>query len=410
MSGEPVVTELENGLRLAHQYIADSGVVHFGIFINAGTRDETGREKGMAHFIEHVLFKGTQKRKAFHILSRLETVGGDLNAYTTKEETCIHASVAASFFDRAAELISDIVSNSVFPENELEKEKEVVIDEIRSCQDNPQEQIYDDFEEMLFKGHPLSNPILGTEATVRSFTRKDITDFISRNYDNREIVLACVGNVTQEEAVAVCRRHFESFGFKSGRKKRKDPLRYKPFDYRTKKSNYQAHCIIGNTAYSYHHKRRTGLILLNNILGGPGMNSRLNLSLRERHGIAYNLYSTYTPYSDTSCFSIYLGTDDQNISKSIELCLKELRKMREKKLGSVQLKQAKQQLMGNIMLSQENRAGLMQIYGKSLLSYGYIESLKEVYSRIGAIKAEELQEIAEEIFDEKKLSILVYNS
>jgi predicted Zn-dependent peptidase len=408
MLRNPEVFTLDNGIRVVHQYSGSAEVVHCGIFINAGTRDEQPGEKGLAHFIEHVMFKGTATRKPFHILNRLETVGGELNAYTTKEEICVHASIMSPYFERAAELISDIAFHSIFPEKELEKEKEVIIDEIRSCQDNPSEQIYDDFEELVFRKHPLGTPILGTVETVRSFSRADVTGFIGRVYGSNQIVFASVGNVSPEKVKKVAARYFSQYRLPEVHLRKKAAPAYAPVEKTEKKSNYQAHCMLGNVAYSYHDPKRTALILLNNLLGGPGMNSRLNLSLREKHGIAYNIYSSYTNYSDTGCFSIYIGTDGQNIARSIDITMKELKKLREVKLGALQLSQAKQQLIGQIAIAQESRIGLMQVLGKSLLNYNKIESLPEVYAKINGLTSESLQEVANEVLDEKRLSRLVY--
>lgn len=405
----PVVFCLSNGIRIVHQPFV-SQVLHCGIFVNTGTREEEENEKGLAHFIEHVLFKGTEKRKAFHILNRLEVLGGELNAYTTKEETCIHASIAVEHVEKAIELLADILQNSNFPEKEIEKEKEVVLDEIKSCLDNPSEQIYDDFEELVFKNHPLSSPILGREDTVRSFNRKIVQQFIDSNYNNNEIVFASTGNLPFEKIKALCEKYLGTMNFQGKVKRKSQKLNYKPFSITEPKSRYQSHCIIGSPAYHYNDKKRIGLILLNNLLGGPGMNSRLNLNLREKNGIAYNIYSCYTTYSDSGCFSIYLGTDAENIDKSITICKKELKLLRDKTMGAVQLKQAKQQLIGQILLSQESRLSLMQVIGKSVLNYDRVESLEEIFHKIESLSASGLQDIANEIFEEKQLSFLIYNT
>ena len=398
---------LQNGIRLIHKQ-TDSLVGHFGILVNTGSRDEDEDEHGMAHFIEHSVFKGTKKRKAYHILSRLEDVGGELNAYTTKEETCIYASFLIEYYNRALELISDIVFNSVFPENELSKEKEVVIDEINSYKDNPSELIYDEFEELIFKNNSIGRSILGTEESLKSFSAQKIIKFISQKYNTNEIVLSSVGNIPFKKLLQLVEHYFGNIPENSRTFKRKPFKNYKP-DYITDdKNTYQSHCIIGSTAYNYKNKKRLGLYLLNNLLGGPGMNSRLNLSLREKRGYTYNIESNYSPYSDTGIFNVYFGTDNINLEKSIDLVKKELKELRLKKLGTLQLSKAKKQLIGHQAIAAENLEGYMLAIGKSLLIFDYVETIEEVNRKIQAITASDILEIANEIFPEDKYSYLIY--
>jgi predicted Zn-dependent peptidase len=400
---------LSNGLRIVHERFKGNDIAHCGITINVGTRNEADNEWGIAHYIEHVLFKGTKTRKSFHILNRIEVVGGELNAYTTKEETCVYASFPVQHFERAIELLSDIVNNSVFPEKELEKEKEVIIDEINSYQDNPYEQIYDDFEEQLFANHPLGHPILGTIDSVKKLKREDILAFIKKHYKPEQIVFSSVGDVDFNKVVKLSEKYFGHLvndGIEAINTK--EQVKYLPRKINLKKDTHQAHCVIGNVAYSLSEEKRTGLLLLNNLLGGPGMNSRLNMSIREKHGIAYNIYSNYTPYIDTGIFNIYIGTDNDNIEKSIKLTYKELRKLREEKLSVILLKQAKQQLVGQIAMAQESKASLMLGFGKSMLTYNKVDTLKEVYQKINALSAENLLEIANEVFDEGQMSMLLF--
>lgn len=306
---------LPNGIRLVHLPTA-SAVAHCGIIINAGSRDELPGEHGVAHFIEHMLFKGTTHRKSYHILSRLEDVGGELNAYTTKEETAIHASFLKEHYQRAVELMADLLFSSTFPPAELEKEKEVVIEEINSYLDNPAEYIFDEFEELVFPDQPIGRSILGMPATVRSITGDSIHRFISRNYSTSQMVFCSVGAISQKQIIALFEKNFGHVPAGIGVRRNRTEYIYSPVSTEKKTDTWQNHCIIGNIAYDLHDKRRMGLFMLNNILGGQGMNSRLNLSLREKRGYAYNVESVYNPYTDTGLVTIYFGTDSRNLGKA----------------------------------------------------------------------------------------------
>lgn len=398
---------LSNGIRVIHQQ-TDSPAAHFGIILNTGSRDELPGEQGIAHFIEHVIFKGTKKRKAFHVLSRIEDVGGELNAYTTKEETAVYATFLNEHYDRSMELISDIIANSTFPERELEREKEVVMEEINSYKDSPSELIFDDFDELLFDGHPIARNILGTPKLVKSFNRESILRFIDKNYHTDEMVLSSVGNISFEQFMYLAEKYFGSMIAKPRTWQREVFSNYSPGFSRLKKDTFQSHCVMGNIAYHANDQRRMGMVLLNNILGGQSMNSRLNLSLRERHGMAYNVESNYTAFSDTGQFNVYFGTDRENLERAIGLVHKEFRLLKEKKLGSLQLSKAKKQLIGQIAISSENRDDLMLALGKSFLLYNKVDSLPEIYEKIQCITSELLLEIANEILDESSLSTLIY--
>jgi len=398
---------LKNGIRLVHFHIPGL-VAHCGLIINTGSRDETLKEHGIAHFIEHMLFKGTKKRKAYHILSRLEDVGGELNAYTTKEETAIHASFLKDDYAKAVELISDIAFNSVFPEKEIEKEKDVVIEEINSYLDNPSELIFDDFEELIFADQPIGRNILGSPISVKSLTQKKIFDFISKNYNTREMVFCSVGNISDEKIVKLFQTHFSYVVTGNNVNRINKPWKYNPVSVTKEMDTYQNHCIMGNLAYDLKDKRRMGMFLLNNILGGQGLNSRLNLSLREKHGFAYNVESSYNPYYDTGIFSIYFGTDNQYLHKSIDIALAELKKLRTTKLGTIQLSKAKNQIKGYLVRGYENHESLMLSLGKSLLFFDKIESIEELCKKLDAVSASELLNTANDIFEPSKMSTLIY--
>ncbi len=398
---------LPNGIRLVHKRIPNM-IAHAGIIINTGSRDETENEHGMAHFIEHMFFKGTSKRKTYHILSSLEDRGGELNAYTTKEETAVYASFLRQDYNKAFDILSDIVFNSVFPDKEIKKEKEVIIEEINSYKDSPSELIFDDFEDMIFAGSPLGRPILGTEKSVRSFDREMISGFIQNNYDPADMVVCSTGNINEKQLIYLITKYFSQAPIKKISKKRESFTDYKPLNKEIIKNTWQDHIIIGNLAYNVKDNRRLSLYLLNNILGGQGLNSRLNMSLREKNGFAYNVESSYIPYYDNGVFMIYFGTDYKNRDKSMNIALKELKLLREKKLGKNQLHKAKKQIQGNIARARENHENLMLAMGKNTLLFDRMESIENLYKRIEGLTASGLMETANEIFAEEKLSTLIY--
>lgn len=398
-----------NGLRLVHQHVNhDHAVAHLGLIINTGSRDEMKKENGLAHFIEHVIFKGTKKRKAYHVLSRLEDVGAELNAYTSKEETVLQAAFLKEHYERSLELMADIIINSIFPQKELDKEKEVVIDEINSYKDTPSEQIFDDFDWLLFPKHPLGNNILGTKAQVRKYSQQDVLNFVHKHYRGSDMVISSVGNIEMNKLVALIDKHFADLPNGHQAKKRKAPAAYQAVEINKKRRVYQAHCMIGNRAYSVQDEKRIAFSLLNNYLGGPGLNSRLNLGIREKYGFTYNLESNYTALSDTGHFSIYLGTDQQYLERTIELVHKELRLLREVKLGPQQLKKAQQQLIGQIAISEESNANKMLNNGRSLLSFDKVSHLDAINKKINSVNPEMIIEVANEIFEPKQLSMLIY--
>ena len=398
---------LSNGIRIIH--LKTSNVVaHLGLMVSTGSRDESDQEHGMAHLIEHLVFKGTEKRKAFHIISRMEDVGGEINAYTTKEETCIYTSFMKSDYPRAFELLQDVVFHSIYPQKELTREKNVIIDEINSYQDNPGELIFDDFEEFVFLDHPIGRNILGSPNTLKTFSRKDILYFISNNYATDEMVICSVGNITSSRLFKMAVKYVNDIPAKS-RKKERSPI--KPYNHSRLIKNlntFQSHTIVGNRAYAVQDKRRVGLHLLINLLGGPGLNTRLNMTLREKNGYSYHTESHYTPYSDTGIVNVYFSSDKEKIDKSKKVVMREFGKLRKQKLGSLQLSKAKKQLMGQIAIGSENHENLMLNMAKSFLIFNEVDGLEEIQRKIDAVSAEELMDIANEILDENNLSILTY--
>jgi predicted Zn-dependent peptidase len=401
--------KLANNIRIVHKR-TKGAVAHCGIIINCGSRDEKENEQGLAHFIEHVIFKGTKKRKAYHILSRMEDVGGEINAFTTKEETCVYSSFMPEYYERSLELLQDIVFQSIFPSKELKKEKTVVIDEINSYKDNPSEQIFDDFEELLFNDHPVGRNILGTPKHIKSFNKKMISDFISRNYLTNEMVISSVGDIDFKKLIQIIEKYFGHISKNSESKIRKPFKKYIPFHKSLNHSGFQTHAKLGSISYQAKSDKKTPMILLNNILGGPGMNSRLNLSIREKYGLTYSIESHYTPYSDTGIFSIYLASDKESIQKCIRLIKKELALFCKKPLGPKQLKKGKLQLIGQIAIGQESEVNLMLSIAKSILLYNKIDSFEEIKEKINNVSAQEIQEIANDIFKPSTLSSLIYNT
>lgn len=405
---EFVIFELENGIRVVHKQVKSTKVAHLGLFINAGSRDELESEKGLAHFIEHTIFKGTKKRKSFHILNRLDSVGGELEAYTTKEETVFHASFLKEHLNRAAELIADITFNSIFPIKEINKEKDVIIDEIASYLDSPYDQIYDDFEELVFGKHPLGSNILGTEKHLKSFSQQSIHNFMNRLYATEEMVISSVGAFSEKRLKETLEKHFNAPIQRKRTHLRETFSSYQKVEQSIQKDHYQSHYICGNMAYSTTENKKNGMILLNNLIGGPAMNSILNMEVRERLGYTYNIESNYSIYTDCGLFSIYLGTDQQYLEKTIAVVYKSLKKLRENELSIRKLTQAKKQIIGQMALGRENNQALMLSYGKSLMVHNRISTLEEIISKVESITAQEVLTIANEILNTNNFSHLAY--
>jgi len=403
------VKTFQNGIRFLH--IPSAGpVAHLAVYIDAGTRDEADNQNGIAHFIEHVIFKGTRKRKAFHILTRLENVGGELNAFTTKEETCIFATFLNEHFHRALELVSDILVNPTFPEREIKKEKDVILDEINSIKDNPAEEIYDVLEENVFKGHALGKYILGTPGHIVRFTREDAARFIQQHYTTGKIVICTSGDLNFNRISRQAEKFFETVGTDRPGRDRKPYTSYRAFSLNLKRNTFQAHCMLGNMAYDRRDPRRFPMFLLNNILGGPAMNSRLNMAVRERHGYAYTVESAYLPYTDSGVFSIYVGTDNENLDKSIALIRKEMEKMRTARLSAHQLSQSKKQLTGQLEIANESNLNYLMAAGKAYLHDSRLDEPDEIRKKIGDITAEDILQVANEIFHPDRMSLLIFNN
>lgn len=398
---------LSNGLRMVHLPM-ESPVSYCGFAINAGTRDEEPDEFGLAHFVEHLLFKGTNKRKSWHILNRMENVGGELNAYTTKEETFVYSIFMEEHFSRAFELLTDLIFHSQFPAHEIEKEVDVILDEINSYEDNPSELIFDEFENLLFNGHALGHHILGDEASLFGFSTDTGKSFTQRFYVPENMVFFSMGRRDFRRIVRDAEKVLEKIQWSPGKKDRQSPPLIPVCHREVKKDTHQAHVLIGGRGYSMFDEKRLPLFLLNNLLGGPGMNSRLNLVLREKHGLVYNVESNVSSYTDTGLAHVYFGTDPKNLDKTLQLVHQTLSTLRDIKLTTSQLSAAKKQVTGQLGVSGDNREGLFLGLGKSFLHYNRYDSLAEVFAKIERITAEDLLDVANEVFAADKLFSLIY--
>ena len=408
---------LDNGLRIIH-LPSDSKVVYCGYQINAGTRDEEPGEEGLAHFCEHVTFKGTERRKAWHILNCLESVGGDLNAYTNKEGTVYYAAILKEHIARAVDLLSDIVFHSTYPQQEIDKEVEVICDEIESYNDSPAELIYDEFENILFKENSLGHNILGTAEQVRQFTTEDALRFTRKLYRPDNAVFFAYGDIDFKKLVTLLKRSVgsEELRVKNEEFNSREEERMKGEESNSpkgqtivmEKHTHQAHVMIGTQAYDVHDDRRMPLYLLNNILGGPGMNAKLNLALREHNGLVYTVESTMVAYGDTGTWSIYFGCDEHDVKRCLRLVRKELDKFMEKPLSDAQLRAAKKQIKGQIGVACDNRENFALDFGKSFLHYGWEKNVDRLYEQVDAITAQQMQAVAQELFDEHRLTTLIF--
>jgi predicted Zn-dependent peptidase len=401
------IIRLSNGIRVVFQY-QNLPVTHVCMVINAGSRDESAGKYGVAHFIEHLLFKRTERRSTQQIINHLESVGGDLNAYTTKEYTCVHASILQPYLSRALDLFEDIFFHSTFPEIELDKEKSVIVDEMASYLDSPEESIVDDFEDLVFQGSGLGHNILGLEDQLLALQKDDIVDFMRANYDTNEMVIGITGNYTLKEVERLLHKVFGTVPSNTIARLRNDVRPLIEQHVAVGKPINQVHYMLGSLAYSYRDDRKTGLLLLNNMLGGMGMGSILNLSIREKYGIAYTIESNYTIFSDTGLFSIYLGTDEEKVEKAKKLVFKELTKLSEQPLSETAVKRAKQKFIGQIALTEENRMSMIISAAKNVMDYDRVILLDEVIEKIQHLTSKELLEIAQDVFDPKKMLSLSF--
>ena len=399
---------LSNGIRVVFRQ-KDSSVTHAGVYVNVGSRDEQGKEEGLAHFIEHSIFKGTTHRKSYHILNRIDGVGGELNAFTTKESTCIYTTSLSIHLERCIELMSDIIFNSIFPENEIEKEKDVVLEEINSYEDYPAELIYDDFEALAFEGHPLAHNILGTKKNVKAFSTPFIRDFFTRNYTPDQMVISVVGNIEFKRLIHLLDRYFGGYSPRTSSIHRDTPPRFHQFDTTIHKKTHQVHALIGCSAYNCFDEKKVGFTLINNMLGGPAMNSRLNVAIREKYGFCYTIESQYTPFTDAGLFYIYAGIEPEAKEKYVELVMKELERFKKRPLTTLQLHTAQQQLIAQISIENDLSLNEMQSIGKAHLIYNKVDTIKEMSDDIESLTPSVIQDIANELFADGNISFLYYD-
>ncbi len=402
--------KLNNGLRVIHRY-CNSPVVYCGYQLAVGSRDEMSYDEGMAHFCEHMTFKGTARRDHLQIINALEKVGGELNAFTGKDTTVYHSAILKEHLSKAVDLLTDIVFHSTYPVDEVDKEIEVICDEIESYNDSPAELIYDEFENIIFERHPLGHNILGDPLIVRQFTHDDAVRFTRRRYIPQNAVFFCYGDVSFSRLCRLLeKQEFPQVEVKAAaadKDSQKLPER-KMQTITRDMDTHQAHVMIGTRAYSVHDEKRMALYLLNNIIGGPGMNARLNISLREKHGLVYTVESSTVNYSDTGIWSTYFGCDPKDVNKCLRLVRKELDRFMQRPLSQTQLKAAKRQIKGQIALACDSHENFALDFGKSFLHYGWEKDIETLYRHIEQLTAKQLQEVAQEIFDEDKLTTLIY--
>ncbi len=399
---------LPNGIRLVHRQVTHTAISHIGIMLDMGSRDEKAHQQGLAHFWEHLAFKGTKKRSSLQIINRLEVVGGELNAYTTKEKICFHASVLTPHYERALELLADITFHSTFPDKLLERERGVILEEMAMYYDSPEDAIQDDFDELVFANHQLGCNILGTQESVKGFTRQDLLDFIAENLDTHRIVFSSVGNLPFKKVKALVEKYMKDLPSKRSSLVRMPPPTYLPQKVSVNRSITQAHVAIGRTAFSLTHPDRLPFFMLINLLGGPGMNSRLNLAVREKNGLVYSIDAGYTPFVDTGYWGLYFATEPKHLPKVHSLIDKELKKLREQALTKTQLHHTKEQLMGQMAMSEEGNMSFMLMMAKSILDINRIDTLEDLFGQIRQITASQLQDLANELCREEDLSYLSF--
>ena len=397
-------TTLANGLRIIHLH-SQSPVVYCGIGINAGARQEGVGEEGLAHFCEHTTFKGTKKRSALQILNGLESVGGDLNAFTNKEDTVFYAAILKDHLNKAVDLLCDIVFNSSYPEEEIRHEVDVICDEIESYNDTPAELIYDEFENLIFQNHPLGHNILGTREQVQAFTGEDARRFTQRYYRPDNAIFFAYGDIDFARLVKKLKAETEALSMKEIVVEEK-PAAFILSNTTNHPSHHQAHVMLGSRTFNYDDERRMPLYLLNNLLGGPGMNARLNLSLREKNGLVYTVESSMVSYSDTGCWSVYFGCDHHDVKRCLRLVHRELDKVMQSPLSDRQLSAAKRQLKGQIAIACDNREQYALDFAKNYLHYDKERSIEELLQRIDAITAAQVQDVAQYVFAPDRLQLL----
>ena len=400
--------ELPNGIRVVHRQVSNTKIAHCALMLDIGSRDEGPHQQGIAHFWEHMAFKGTQKRKAFHIINRLESLGGELNAYTTKEKICFYATVLDNHLDKAVELLTDITFNSTFPDIQINKERQVILEEMSMYADSPEDAIQDQLDCLVFKGHQLGNNILGTQKSVKSFGQTDFLDFVSENLDTERMVFSSVGNYSLKKLKKIIEKSLLDKPRISCQRERLKVNGYVSQKEESTKDISQVHVALGCRSFDIYSDQKIPFFVLNNILGGHAMNSRLNLSLRENHGLVYSIESNFQAFTDTGLFSIFYATEAKNLNKSLQLVQKEINKLKEVELGSKQLQTAKNQIKGQLAMSEENNQNFMLMMAKSILDHGKIDGLDIIFNKVDKVSRSQLRRLANESLDFDQMSLLKY--
>jgi predicted Zn-dependent peptidase len=402
------IQTLPNGITLVHRQVMHTEISHLGIMLDIGSRDEEKNEEGLAHFWEHLAFKGTEKKNNMQIINRLEIIGGELNAYTTKEKICFHASVLSPYFERALELVTDITFHSIFPAKELEKERSVILEEMSMYYEAPEDAIQDDFDELLFPNHSLGINILGTQETVNSFKQSDLNAFIARNMDTSRIVISSIGKHPHDKVFKWAEKHLGQIPAQRNQVKRVQPPAMIPVERITKRGLNQSHVALGQQSYAIKHPDRLAFFMLINLLGGPSMNSLLNVSIREKRGLVYSIEANFTSYVDSGFWAIYFGTESNQVAKSIKLIHKEFEKLQDRTLSPAQLLKIKSQLKGQMAMAEESNLNFMLMMAKSLLDREKIETLEEIFEQIDLVTADKMQQMAREMLNPADLSVLIF--
>ncbi len=402
------IKTLANGIRIVHKQVQNSKIAHCGFILDIGSRDESPLQKGLAHFWEHMAFKGTEKRKSYQIINKLDTLGGELNAYTTKENICFYASVLNDHTEKAFDILTDITFHSIFPEKQIEKERNIILEEMSLYLDAPEDAIQDELDELIFTGHALGSNILGTKESVNSFRQSDFFYFIKSHLSTERLIFASVSSLPFTKVLYIAEKFLADLSPYESGYRRDTFTNYIAKTKIDKKHIQQAHCAIGNIAFNNQQQERYAFSLLVNLLGGPAMNSRLNMLLREKHGYVYSVEANFSAFYDTGLFSIFFATEKKQLYRSVDLILKELSRVAETPLSTAQLHKAKVQYIGQMAMAEENHMSLMLMLGKSLLLHDRIETFDEVVTKIRNISIRDVQKVAQQVFDKSQLSFLYY--
>jgi predicted Zn-dependent peptidase len=402
------VLTLVNGIRVVYKQVASTKIVHCGIAIDVGSRDESPEQFGIAHFWEHMAFKGTSLRKSHHILNSIDSVGGELNAYTTKEKIYFYTSVLDRFVEKGFDILSDITFNSIFPDKQIDRERQIILEEMAMYNDTPEDAIQDDLDDHIYHSHPLGHNILGTTKTIKSFSKSHFNDFINTTVDTSRIVVSVVGNLPLKKIKKLSEKYFGSIPTYTNSKRNSVAFNNHSKHIEVEKPIVQAHVGIGIPTFSITDDKRVPMAMISNLLGGPSMNTRLNMTLREKMACVYSIDAHYAAYSDTGLFSIFYGTEEKNLLKSKNAVFRELEKLNKQQLGTLQLHKLKEQMLGQLAMAEENHASLMLAMAKSLLDLNTIQSLDEVFKDIENVSSKDIQEISNQVFQKEQISTLTF--